>query len=131
MAKHITTLDGFRAAIAEVVDKTDFNLIGQVKDHMKETVEGDPSSKVPTGESFLTVQTRMPQGSAIHIDGQDFYPNTLQIKLDAFKLKLEPGEKSASAPRAATANAVALRQRLAGKGPTHVVAVPAAEVPAS
>lgn len=122
--KNITTAAGLHSALALIFADTDFDQIGQVKDHMKETVEGDPSTKQPTGEVFLTAQLRMPQGSPLTIGGTDYYPNTLQVKIDGFKLSTEPGKVS-STPRAATANSEALRLKLNGHKP-----VPAAKAAA-
>lgn len=134
--KTITTTSQLHIALAKVFENVDFDQIGQVKDHMKLSNPDDANSdKVPTGEVFLTAQVRMPQGSALHIGGTDFYPNTLQVKIDGFKLSAQPGERAASTAKAATSNADALRQRLNIK-PGDVVAVKApvkdaAETPVS
>lgn len=146
MSKEINTKAALHAALADVFAKTDFNLIGDIKDHMepKYTMAVDPKDKskeikvptgekdaegreikVPTGELYFTTQLRMPQGSALNIDGTDLYPNTLQVKIDGFKLSTTPGERPATGDGAATTNADKLSMKLKGFTP-KVVAVPAA-----
>lgn len=125
----INTPELFRAALAEVFAKTDFDKIGQVKDHMKPSDPNDKDSeKIPTGDVFLTGQIRMPAGSPLHIGGTDFYPNTLQVKIDGFKLSAVAGEKSQSTAKAATSNADMLKAKL-GLKPGAVVAVPPVKAP--
>lgn len=117
MQKTITTPEQFRDGLKALIASTDFNLIGQVKDHQKETVEGDPKSKVPTGEVFLTGQIRMPSDVTVCVADEEYFPSMLTVKFDAFKLSAVPKSESAKAARPATANADVLRNRLKGANP--------------
>lgn len=136
--KNIVTPAQLHIALANVFADTDFDAIGTVKDHMEEEfaygpdpkdaskevkiltgrldAEGKPI-KVPTGEVFLTASLRMPQGSALTVAGTELYPNTLQVKIDGFKLSPVRGEKAGTAT-AATSNADRLRAKLKGFTPT-------------
>lgn len=124
----ITSLDQLREEFGKIVARADFNAMGQVKPHMDKT---DPAKPVETGDYFLSVSTKLPQGTAVVIDGEKWYPNTLQLRVDAFKLRETPGKDEPATAKAATANANILRSRLKGAGAVVAVAPVKKDTPVS
>lgn len=131
----ITSAQELSTAIHELLGRCDFASIGQVKDHF-EKVEGANGEKTKTDNvtgQFLTAQVRLPRGTPITIGGEQYYPTTLAVKIDAFHLEGDAPTTQASRPAAATvSNAELLKQRMqamqakgAPAGTTEVKAMPA------
>jgi hypothetical protein len=126
----ITSSVMLSAALSEIFARCDFAEIGQVKDHFEKVeVDGEKVKTDKVNGSFLTAQVRMPKGSAIMIGGDNYYPTTFAVKVDAFHLEGAKPEGGPATPKAATlSNAEILRAKLGRKAPdangtTEIVAV--------
>jgi hypothetical protein len=112
--KYNTQAD-FDAAIAEVVENTNFEGFGKLEPH-KDSKPNEP-------KAYFSHTTSLSGNGGITIAGQKVYPSRIQVGVNAMRLRAEPRViDETKRAKAATANAATLRDML------YVAPVPAAKV---
>lgn len=109
------TQEEFDAAIAAVVEDTDFNGFGKLEEH-KDSKPNEP-------KAYFSHTTSLSGNGGITVAGQKVYPSRIQVGVNAMRLRKEPRiiDETKTA-KAATANADTLNRLL------YVPPSPAAKV---